>query len=267
MTDGVIKGTGNSRWLKAPANVLTLYPTYDDLMIALAAGTFPIDLYRLNTIGWEYLGDLINKNTLLKDTTAQAAGLTAAATPDDVFKWLIAESKKIVPVSKGGTGNTTGNAVSATKLQTGRTILTDLGSSSAASFNGTANISPGVSGILPVSKGGTGATTLATLATSLIPHLSAASIAYGTGSGRTGITVTLPFIPRFGVCVASGRSSSYSYLTIVVNGLGFSVAFHSSTTNYEVETYTVAESDQIDFRYANTASNGPNVTGYYAAFG
>jgi len=49
-----------------------------------------------------------------------------------------------------------GNAGSATKLATARTFLVNLASSTAASFNGTANVTPGVTGILPVANGGTG---------------------------------------------------------------------------------------------------------------
>ena len=48
---------------------------------------------------------------------------------------------------------------SAVKLDTARTIQTDLASTSSASFDGTANITPGVTGTLPVANGGTGATT------------------------------------------------------------------------------------------------------------
>ena len=50
-------------------------------------------------------------------------------------------------------------ADTADKLTTARTIRTNLASTSAASFNGTANITPGVTGTLPIANGGTGATT------------------------------------------------------------------------------------------------------------
>lgn len=53
-----------------------------------------------------------------------------------------------------------GNAGSATKLATARTIQTNLASTSAASFNGTTNITPGVTGNLPVANGGTGKSNL-----------------------------------------------------------------------------------------------------------
>jgi hypothetical protein len=51
--------------------------------------------------------------------------------------------------------NTTGSAAT---LTTARTIQTNLASTSSASFNGSANITPGVTGTLPVANGGTGVT-------------------------------------------------------------------------------------------------------------
>lgn len=59
-------------------------------------------------------------------------------------------------------GSLKGNADSATKLTTARTIRTNLASTSAASFDGSANITPGVTGTLPIANGGTGATTAIT---------------------------------------------------------------------------------------------------------
>lgn len=64
-----------------------------------------------------------------------------------------------LPVARGGTGNTTGNAATATKLATARSIQVKLGSTSAVNFDGSANITPGVSGTLALSNGGTGQTT------------------------------------------------------------------------------------------------------------
>ena len=52
--------------------------------------------------------------------------------------------------------NTTGSAAT---LTTGRTIQTNLASTSSASFNGSANITPGVTGTLPVTNGGTNTST------------------------------------------------------------------------------------------------------------
>ena len=53
------------------------------------------------------------------------------------------------------------NADTANRLTNSRTILTNLSSTSSASFNGTANITPGITGTLSIAHGGTGATTAA----------------------------------------------------------------------------------------------------------
>lgn len=85
-------------------------------------------------------------------------------------------------VAQGGTGNSTGKAPSAitadsattagsantaasadqaTKLTTARTITVNLASTTGAGFDGTANVTPGVSGVLPLARGGTGQSTAA----------------------------------------------------------------------------------------------------------
>lgn len=70
----------------------------------------------------------------------------------------------------------TGNAATATKFETARTIQIALDSTEAASFDGTQNVTLGVSGILPVANGGTGASTLAS---------GAVLIGNGTGAVQT----------------------------------------------------------------------------------
>lgn len=62
-------------------------------------------------------------------------------------------------------GGFAGNALTATKLATGRTIRTNLGSTSTANFDGSANVTPGVTGTLPVANGGTGNTSVDTTPT------------------------------------------------------------------------------------------------------
>lgn len=88
MTDGIKKGTGNSRYLKTVSNFLTLYPTYEKFAQALIAGTLPIDLNGINAAGWTTQGTALNKANLLADATATGMGLTAAATPNQAFAQL-----------------------------------------------------------------------------------------------------------------------------------------------------------------------------------
>lgn len=83
-------------------------------------------------------------------TTPKAAGTAYAGSATTVSR-----SDHVHPVQT----SVSGNAGSATKLATGRTIRTNLASTSAPSFNGEANITPGVTGVLPVANGGTGLST------------------------------------------------------------------------------------------------------------
>lgn len=70
-------------------------------------------------------------------------------------------------VTHDGVAKWSGNANTATKLATARTITANLASSTAGSFDGSANITVGVTGTLPIAKGGTGATTAAAARTAL----------------------------------------------------------------------------------------------------
>ena len=63
---------------------------------------------------------------------------------------------------QGGTGQTILSAVTvgkANSLATAKSIVASLGSTVAASFNGSANVTVGTQGILPIAKGGTNAST------------------------------------------------------------------------------------------------------------
>ena len=73
----------------------------------------------------------------------------------------------VLPLANGGTGNMTGLAATATALATARTFQTDLASAGAVGFDGTANVTPGVTGTLGLANGGTGATTAAAARTAL----------------------------------------------------------------------------------------------------
>ena len=102
--------------------------------------------------------------------TANLAATTADASselyPVGVTSGATSTLKRDTSVSMtGGTvtattfsGALSGNASTATKLATARTVRTNLASTSTASFDGSANITPGVTGTLPIANGGTNAT-------------------------------------------------------------------------------------------------------------
>lgn len=70
-------------------------------------------------------------------------------------------------ITNVGVAEWLGNANTATKLATARAITANLASSTAGSFDGSANITVGVTGTLPIANGGTGATTAAAARTAL----------------------------------------------------------------------------------------------------
>ncbi len=67
--------------------------------------------------------------------------------PVFLLYYLITDTKKILSALSAadvGALPVDGTAASATKLETARSIITNLSSSFSASFNGTANITPGI---------------------------------------------------------------------------------------------------------------------------
>nr|WP_326184282.1 hypothetical protein [uncultured Oscillibacter sp.] len=85
MKDSVIKGTGNSRYLKSIADFLTQYPTYQDFAAALAAGTLPIDLNGINPEGFHQVGDALDKENLLQDETCDVLYIPRTSVVNDAF--------------------------------------------------------------------------------------------------------------------------------------------------------------------------------------
>lgn len=85
MIDSVLKGTGNSRFLKSAVPAGT---SWADALAMLQAGTFPIDFNGINTEGFQQVGTPLNKVNLLKDATAAQIGLPPSTTPDGMFQAL-----------------------------------------------------------------------------------------------------------------------------------------------------------------------------------
>lgn len=85
-----MKGNGNSRYLKTVGEALSLYPTYEDFLQAMIAGTFPVDFNGINKDGWTQQGTHLNKANLLSDTVISTLGLSTGAnsTPNDAFNVL-----------------------------------------------------------------------------------------------------------------------------------------------------------------------------------
>lgn len=93
-----------------------------------------------------------------------ATSITTNESETAIFSHNAFEFARITNV---GVAKWLGNANTATKLATARTITANLASSTAGSFDGSANITVGVTGTLPIANGGTGATTAAAARTAL----------------------------------------------------------------------------------------------------
>lgn len=115
---------------------------------------------------------------LLKNTTGTGVPSIAVAGTDYLTPTGSAAGLTSFPTLNQ---NTTGSAAT---LTTGRTFQTDLASTSAASFNGSANVTPGVTGTLAVTNGGTGRAT-STTAYGLIAAGTTATGAHQTVSPGT----------------------------------------------------------------------------------
>lgn len=90
MKNFVPLGTGNSRLMKSSIPAGT---TWEQALAMLIAGTFPYDTGQLNAAGISQQGDPLNKNTLLKDATAQKYGGGDTMVPDDVLAMLAGSLK------------------------------------------------------------------------------------------------------------------------------------------------------------------------------
>ena len=84
---------------------------------------------------------------------------TSITTNDSETAILSHNAFEFARITNVGVAKWLGNANTATKLATARTITANLASSTAGSFDGSANITVGVTGTLPIANGGTGSTT------------------------------------------------------------------------------------------------------------
>lgn len=101
MKDSIIKGTGNSRYLKS---AISASMTFDQFKQMLIAGTLPVDLFGANADGWNQLGTALNKANLLTDATAALLGLSGDPTINAALAAIANGRAKIEFGSYVGTG-------------------------------------------------------------------------------------------------------------------------------------------------------------------
>lgn len=143
-------------------NVVITIPKIDGTTIE---GLVPLNSIPQGAI--DHLVKVANQTERLKLTTASVQLGDSVLQTDTGVMYIVVDDTKLNSAAgyqeyKASTALDSlhaDEADTADKLTTARTIRTNLASTSAASFNGTANITPGVTGTLPIANGGTGATT------------------------------------------------------------------------------------------------------------
>lgn len=138
-------------------------------------------------------------------------GITAAA------REFLGQTSKANMLTYLGAAGASTTAATATKLANARTVQTNLASTTAASFDGSSNITPGVTGTLKVANGGTGLTAAPSMLTNLASTTAAGIFA---ANPRPGVTGTLP--------VANGGTGKTSLAN--VTGVGNAVTADKLST-------------------------------------
>ena len=124
-----------------PENNLSDVQSADSSLTNLGAGSVGADVFKSGTKPAARLAISAASSGANNDITS-ITGLTTA-----------------LAVNQGGLGNTAGRAATATKLDVPRGLRVNLASTSAVNFDGSADATPGVTGTLPLTNGGLGATT------------------------------------------------------------------------------------------------------------
>lgn len=157
---------------------------------------------------------------------------------------------------------TSDNVASATKLANARNIQTNLASTSAASFNGTANVTPGVTGKLGIGNGGTGATSAAVAMQNLAPnHHTSPSYVYSMGSngyaGGSGYSTIKELFSAMDLGSAAKQShtssapSSGSTALITSGAVYSAMAVSKTTISSSYVNFTVAKAGNVKFIYTS----------------
>lgn len=111
--------------------------------------------------------------------------------------WQTLDASAVGLGNVNNTADSAKNVLSATKLTTTRSVRTNLASTSAVNFDGTANITPGVTGTLPIANGGTGNTTgLAATATKLATPRNINGVAFDGSADITLPAASIGWVPE-----------------------------------------------------------------------
>ena len=195
-------------------------------------------------------------NTLATTTKAYITGTTSNKTNTgtqvfDTGVYLSTTAGELVATKFTGTLN--GTASSANELTTARTLRTNLASTSTGSFDGSANITIGVTGTLGVANGGTGCTTLQEVRKTMFPSVSTTNVGWLLGitsNWATGHAIAVGSVPALigsPTLANTVKSLSISGRTITVtkaDGTTSTLTTQDTNTDTKV-TNTVINADDL----------------------
>lgn len=216
---------------------------------SISFGISPADETVQARIGTDNLGGLFyNTSTNQPHVFRIGTNNDVLSIHDDTSKMaLISNNKAFVTVTHEGVAKWLGNANTATKLATARTITANLASSTAGSFDGSANITVGVTGTLPIANGGTGLTSAPSMLVNLASTTATSPL---QASPRPGVTGTLPIAnggtgqtTAAGVRNALGLGNTTGAVPIANGGTGATTAAAARTALGCAPAYTYSTTD------------------------
>ena len=187
-------------------------------------------------------------DTVQAKTAAIANGGAALATADQIHTFVTSQTDEIA-------AGTSGNAATATQLQSSRDLQVSLGSTSAASFNGSGNASIGVSGTLAAANGGTGLTAITTLLNS---NTTAGDVGLGNVTNESKATMftdsTFTGTTAVDVFTAGGNVT-------LGNAITDAVTINGDLTVKGTASFENAENLKVSDRFITLASGSTDANG------
>ena len=176
-------GTAGTATFNGGANIEIIIPNIDATKLT---GIVPIS--NLPQAALERVVHVTNQAARFQLTTAKVQLGDTVIQDDTGVMYIVVDESNLNSAAgyeeyAAATATNALHADEADVLSTARTIRTNLASTAAASFDGSADVTPGVTGTLPLANGGTGATTKANAVTNLLAGLSHASTVITDSSG------------------------------------------------------------------------------------
>lgn len=154
-----LSGSTNGPGYAAKLLVYSVFESPLVTQVAIDVGSVAIKCrYKSDTVNWTPWETVIFNTDTATTSKAGIVQLNNTVTSTSTTQAATANAVKMAYDKAVEASESIGRSETADKLTTARTIQTNLASTASASFDGTKNVTPGVTGVLPVANGGTGRT-------------------------------------------------------------------------------------------------------------